>query len=248
MPKTEASVRLFIDAPLAAGAEVAATEAQAHYLLNVMRVGAGKTVALFNGRDGEWHAAVTVPAKRRVNFTLLQQTRAQTQEPDLWLAFAPVKRAEFLVEKASELGVSALLPVFTRHTDVNRVNVTRLRANAVEAAEQCERLSVPTVHEPVSFDAFISAWPHDRRLYFLDETGAGAPIAAVLRDATPAPAGFLTGPEGGFAQSELDALRQLPFATALGLGPRILRAETAALAAVTCWQALLGDWAPHPGS
>lgn len=248
MPKTEASVRLFIDAPLAVGADVAATEAQAHYLLNVMRVGAGKTVALFNGRDGEWHATVTVPVKRRVNFTVTQQTRAQTQEPDLWLAFAPVKRAEFLVEKASELGVSALLPVFTRHTDANRVNVTRLRANAIEAAEQCERLSVPTVHEPVSFDAFMSAWPQDRRLYFLDETGAGAPIAAVLRNATPAPAGFLTGPEGGFAQSELDALRQLPFATALGLGPRILRAETAALAAVTCWQALLGDWAPHPGS
>jgi 16S rRNA (uracil1498-N3)-methyltransferase len=248
MSKSDASVRLFVDAPFAAGAEVAATDAQAHYLLNVMRAGAGKTVALFNGRDGEWHASITVPAKRRVNFTLLQQTRAQSQEPDLWLAFAPVKRAEFLVEKASELGASALLPVFTRHTDVTRVNVVRLRANALEAAEQCERLSVPAVHEPVSFDAFIAAWPHDRRLYFLDETGAGAPIAAVLRHATPAPAGFLTGPEGGFAQSELDALRQLPFATALGLGPRILRAETAALAAVTCWQALLGDWAPHPGS
>ncbi len=243
MAKTEAAVRLCVDAPLAAGADVPASEAQAHYLLNVMRLAAGKTVALFNGRDGEWHATVTVPAKRRVNFTLTQQTRAQTSEPDLWLAFAPVKRLEFLAEKASELGVSALLPVFTRHTDVTRVNVERLRANAIEAAEQCERLSVPTVHEPVSFDAFLAAWPQERRLYFLDETGGGEPIAAVLGKSTPAPAGFLTGPEGGFAQSELDALRQLPFATALGLGPRILRAETAALAAVTCWQALLGDWA-----
>lgn len=248
MAKSEVSARLYTDATLAAGAEIEAADAQAHYLLNVMRAGAGKTVALFNGRDGEWHATVTVPAKRRVNFTVLQQTRTQTAEPNLWLAFAPVKRAEFLVEKAAELGVAALLPVFTRHTDVTRVNVARLRANAVEAAEQCERLSVPAVHEPVSFDGFISAWPQERRLYFLDETGGGAPIAAVLRNATPAPAGFLTGPEGGFAQSELDALRQLPFATALGLGPRILRAETAALAAVTCWQALLGDWAPHPGS
>jgi 16S rRNA (uracil1498-N3)-methyltransferase len=241
-PKTRAAVRLYLDAPLSAGADVPATEAQAHYLLNVMRVSAGKTVALFNGCDGEWHANVNVPAKRRVNFTVTHQTRPQVSSPDVWLAFAPVKRIEFIAEKASELGVAALLPVFTRHTDVSRVNVERLRANAVEAAEQCERLSVPTVHEPVSFDTFITAWPEERRLYFLDETGAGAPIAAVLRDAVPAPAGFLTGPEGGFAQSELDALRQLPFATALGLGPRILRAETAALAALSCWQALLGDW------
>jgi 16S rRNA (uracil1498-N3)-methyltransferase len=242
MPKTEAAVRLYIDAPLSAGADVPASEAQAHYLLNVMRVSAGKTVALFNGRDGEWHATVTVPAKRCVNFTVRQQIRAQAPSPDVWLAFAPVKRIEFLAEKASELGVAALLPVFTRHTDVTRVNVERLRANAIEAAEQCERLSVPAVHEPVSFDAFLGAWPQDRRLYFLDETGGGAPIADVLSKTTSAPAGFLTGPEGGFAQSELDALRQLPFATALGLGPRILRAETAALAAVTCWQAIVGDW------
>lgn len=243
MSKSETAARLYVDAPFTAGAVVPASEAQAHYLLNVMRVAAGRTVALFNGRDGEWHATVAVPAKRRVDFMLVQQTRVQTPAPDLWLAFAPVKRLEFLAEKASELGVAALLPVFTRHTDVTRVNVDRLRANAVEAAEQCERLTVPAVHEPVSFDAFLTAWPDTRRLYFLDETGGGAPIAEVLSKSSPAPAGFLTGPEGGFAQSELDALRQLPFATALDLGPRILRAETAALAAVTCWQALLGDWA-----
>jgi 16S rRNA (uracil1498-N3)-methyltransferase len=242
MPKSEAAVRLYLDVPLSVGAEVPATEAQAHYLLHVMRMSAGKKVALFNGRDGEWLASVIVPAKRRVNFTVLHQIRAQTASPDVWLAFAPVKRIEFLAEKASELGVSGLLPVFTRHTDVTRVNVERLRANAVEAAEQCERLSVPDVHEPVSFDAFLNMWPQDRRLFFLDETGGGAPIADVLRQAAPAPAGFLTGPEGGFAESELDALRQLPFATALGLGPRILRAETAALAAVACWQAIVGDW------
>lgn len=239
-------VRLYVDAPFVVGADVPASEAQAHYLLHVMRVASGASVTLFNGRDGEWQATVGVPAKRRVNFALTQRLRPQSAAPDLWLAFAPVKRLEFLAEKASELGVAALLPVFTRHTDVKRVNVERLRANAVEAAEQCERLSVPIVHEPVSFDAFIAAWPQGRRLYFLDETGGGAPIAAVLHKSTPAPAGFLTGPEGGFAQSELDALRQLPFATALGLGPRILRAETAALAAVSCWQALLGDWASNP--
>jgi len=237
------AIRLYVDNPLEAGGSIEASQAQAHYLLHVMRAAAGATVALFNGRDGEWQAEVAVPAKRRVQFNLTRQSRIQTAEPDLWLAFAPVKRLEFLAEKASELGVAALLPVFTRHTDVNRVNVARLRANATEAAEQCERLTVPNVHEPVSFDAFTAAWPRERRLFFLDETGAGKPLGAELMAQTgPAPAGFLTGPEGGFAQSELDALRQLPFATAVGVGPRILRAETAALAAVACWQALLGDW------
>ena len=247
MAKSAPSVRLFVEAALGAGAGVAASPEQAHYLLNVMRLGAGATVALFNGRDGEWQATVTVPAKRHIAFELARQTRPQAPEPDLWLAFAPVKRVEFLAEKASELGVAALLPVFTQHTSINRVNVARLRANALEAAEQCDRLSVPLIHEPVSFDKFLGAWPPARRLYFLDETGGGAPIATALAAAktgtAPEPAGFLTGPEGGFAQSELDALRQLPFASALGLGPRLLRAETAALAAVACWQAILGDWA-----
>jgi len=238
-----ASIRLFVDADLDVGAAVAASEGQAHYLLHVMRVAAGAAVLLFNGRDGEWQAEVIIEGKRRVAFKATHRTREQTREPDLWVAFAPVKRVEFLAEKAAELGVAELLPVFTRHTDVRRVNTVRLRANVIEAAEQSERLSIPQIHEPVSFDAFLAAWPMERRLYFLDETGAGAPIADVLKASTPEPAGFLTGPEGGFAQSELDALRQLPFATPLGLGPRILRAETAALAAVVCWQALLGDWA-----
>ncbi len=234
------SPRLYVEASLDAGAAVAASEGQAHYLLHVMRAGAGTLVKLFNGRDGEWEATLSLPAKKRVQFDVTRQTRPQTPMPDLWLAFAPVKRIEFLAEKASELGVAELQPVFTRHTDITRVNVERLRANATEAAEQCERLTVPTVHEPVSFERLIAAWPKDRRLYVLDETGGGIPIAAALT--VHEPAGFLTGPEGGFAQSELDALRQLPFVTAVGVGPRILRAETAALAAVACWQALLGDW------
>lgn len=240
-------IRLFVPDPLAAGAEIVLGPEQTHYLVNVMRQAVGADLALFNGRDGEWQATVTVPAKRRVQFNVTQQSRPQIATPDLWLAFAPVKRLEFLAEKASELGVSALLPVFTRHTDVKRVNVERLRANATEAAEQCERLTVPMVHEPVSFDAFIAAWPQDRRLFFLDETGEGTPLAAeLMAQQKPTPAGFLTGPEGGFAQLELDALRQLPFATPVGVGPRILRAETAALAAVACWQALLGDWTSRP--
>ncbi len=235
--------RLYTDTPLAPGAGVDATDEQAHYLLHVMRLTAGSQVLLFNGRDGEWRASVTIPAKRRVHFELAAQTRAQQAEPDLWLAFAPIKRVEVLAEKASELGVSALLPVFTRHTDVTRVNIARLNANAVEAAEQCERLTVPRVHDAVSFDAFLAAWPPSRILYVLDETGGGVPIAHALAACEPgAPCGLIAGPEGGFAQSELDALRQLPFARFVGLGPRILRAETAVLAAVACWQALVGDW------
>ena len=243
MPRFTAAIRLYVDTPLEAGARIDATETQAHYLRNVLRLTAGAAVLLFNGRDGEWRAVITVPTKRSITFEAVHQTRPQSPCPDLWLAFAPIKRLEFLAEKASELGVAALLPVFTHHTDVTRVNLSRLTANAREAAEQCARLTVPVIHEPVSFTAFTATWPTDRRLSFLDETGGGAPSATVLAAERAAmPAGFLTGPEGGFAESELDALRQLPFATAVGLGPRVLRAETAALAAVACWQALLGDW------
>ena len=243
-----ASLRLYVDTPLAAGVVVDASEAQAHYLLNVTRVAVGASVLLFNGRDGEWRAVISVPAKRRVQFTVSEQSRPQKPEPDLWVAFAPVKRMDYIAEKTAELGVAALLPVFTQHTAVTRINVTRLQANATEAAEQCERLTVPTVHEAVSFDKLLATWPTSRKLYYLDETGGGMPIAEALLAARAAdgrikPAGFLTGPEGGFAQSELDALKQLSFAEPIGLGPRILRAETAALAAVACWQALLGDWA-----
>ena len=239
--------RLYIDAALEPGGRVAASDDHAHYLLNVMRRTAGAEVLLFNGRDGEWLATVAVPGKRRVEFDLKRQTRAQEGLVDLWLAFAPVKRIEFLAEKGAELGVSQLRPVFTRHTDVTRVNVGRLKANVIEACEQCERLSVPDVHDPVTLDQLIAAWPKERTLFMLDETGGGKPIADVLGDwkRPPGPAGFLTGPEGGFAQSELDGLRQLPFVTPVGLGPRVLRAETAAIAAVACWQALLGDWAPR---
>ena len=225
---------------------VTASEAQAHYLLHVMRSKLGQPVTLFNGRDGEWRASITLPKKRNVQFDVESRVRAQDRGPDVWLAFAPVKRADFLAEKASELGVAALLPVITDHTDVKRVNIARLQAHAVEAAEQCARLSVPPVHAPESFDQFIAGWPQERPLYFLDESGGGLPIAEVLMGTGPKPCGFLTGPEGGFAQSELDALRQLPFATSVGLGPRLLRAETAAIAALACWQALAGDWAPTP--
>ena len=240
--------RLFVEAPLQPGAVVEASEGQAHYLSHVMRAKAGEPVALFNGRDGEWGAAVAFPSKRRVQLDVGQKLREQTVDPDVWLVFAPVKRIEFLVEKSTELGVAALHPVFTRRTTIARVNLTRLAAHAMEAAEQSDRLSVPAIAEGTPFFDYLGKWPQDRKLYFCDETGGGAPIADVLRNEAKGdanvkmPIAFLTGPEGGFDQSELDALRRLPFATPVGLGPRILRAETAALAALACWQAFCGDW------
>ena len=241
--------RLFVEAPLSAGAAVAASEGQAHYLNHVMRAKAGDAVALFNGRDGEWAAHVAYPSRRLVQLDVRERLREQTADPDVWLVFAPVKRIEFLVEKATELGAAALHAVFTRRTNMARVNTARLKAHCMEAAEQSDRLSVPEVSEARPFMDVMAAWPAGRRLYFLDETGGGAPIAELLlREKTgndanvKTPCAFLTGPEGGFDQSELDALRRLPFATAVGLGPRILRAETAALAALACWQAFCGDW------
>lgn len=238
----QTSIRLFVDAGLVAGVSVELSAAQAHYVLNVMRLKAGDTVSAFNGSDGEWRATVDVPAKRRVTLTPTDALRPQTQDLDLWLVFAPIKRVDMVVEKATELGASELFPVMTRHTDVTRVNLDRLRANAVEAAEQCERLSVPVMHPSCAFDTFLATWPPARTLYFLDETGGGVPIAEALAPYDGTPCGFLVGPAGGFAQSELDALRQLPSARGVDLGPRILRAETAACAALACWQALSGDW------
>ena len=234
--------RLFIDDPLAGSAHIAASDAHAHYLLNVMRAKVGEQVCLFNGADGEWQATLSMPGKKRVDFTVEKLLRPQTPEPDVWMAFAPIKRIEFLGEKATELGASALQPVMTRRTDIARVNTQRLLANAVQAAEQSDRLTVPTVHPSMTFAQLLAVWPTTRRLFFLDETGGGVPAAQAFRECKQKSVGFLTGPEGGFEQSELDALRQLPFATAVGLGPRVLRAETAALAALACWQALAGDW------
>ncbi|MGZ5918813.1 MAG: 16S rRNA (uracil(1498)-N(3))-methyltransferase [Hyphomicrobium sp.] len=233
-------IRLFVEAPLAGGASVALSEAQGHYLTHVMRAGAGAHVLAFNGQDGEWEAEVAIPGKRRVALNMLAQTRVQDAVPDVELVFAPVKRIEFLVEKATELGARALRPVFTRRTTIGRVNLQRLRAHTIEAAEQSDRLSVPDLAEAVPLMEALAQWPAGRRLYFLDETGGGVPIKDAFEGSGPL--SFLTGPEGGFEQTELDALRQLPFAKAVGLGPRVLRAETAALAALACWQALQGDW------
>ncbi|MBP2298171.1 16S rRNA (uracil(1498)-N(3))-methyltransferase [Azospirillum picis] len=238
--------RLYVDSPLADGQSVGLDHERAHFLRHVLRLDRGDSVAVFNGRDGEWRAAIDGFGKGWCSLTVAEQRRGQDTTPDLWLLFAPLKkgRIDFVAEKATEMGVSRLWPVFTRRTDPNRVNLDRLRANAVEAAEQCERLGVPEMGDPLPLDRVLAGWPAERRLYLCAEAGMARPFAEVLRDAPGAsgPAALLVGPEGGFDQSELDELVKLPFVVPVGLGPRILRADTAVVAALACWQSLAGDW------
>ena len=212
----------------------------------MLRLDAGAAVAAFNAADGEWLCRVAEIGKGGARLTVERQLRAAEPEaePDLWLLFAPIKRArlDWLVEKATELGVSALLPVWTARTQVERVNLERLRAHAIEAAEQSERLSVPELRAPERLDRLLAAWPAERRLIVCDESGAGEPIGDAAARLPPGPVALLVGPEGGFDETELDAFGKLSFVTRVGLGPRVLRAETAALAAVAVFQAIAGDW------
>ena len=242
--------RLFVDAALGAGEEVRLVDERVHYLRHVLRLESGAAVDLFNGRDGEWRSSLVAVAKAQATLVVGQQLRPPAAGPDLWLIFAPIKRARIdgVVEKATELGVAALLPVVTQHTAVERVKTERLRTIAVEASEQCERLSVPEVREPVTLGKLLAAWPVARRLLLCAEAGAARPIAEALQSHVndTAPWAVMIGPEGGFARSELDALVKLPFVMPVGLGPRILRADTAALAALACWQAILGDGQQRP--
>lgn len=254
------ATRLFVDEALSAGRALGLDHARAHFLRSVLRLSRGAEVALFNGRDGEWLARIEGLGKGWASLEVVARRRPQHPEPDIWLVFAPIKRArlDFMVEKATELGVSCLQPMFTRHTEVERVRTERLAANAREAAEQCERLSVPAVREPVAFQELLAHWPPERRVLLCAEAGAASPAAEVLagiaagtgaEDSAAGRAGpwaVLTGPEGGFHRSELDALAKLPFVTPVGLGPRVLRADTAALAALSCWQAWLGDGRERP--
>jgi 16S rRNA (uracil1498-N3)-methyltransferase len=250
--------RLYVEAVLAAGQTVGLDHARAHFLRSVLRLAPGACLAVFNGRDGEWLAEIEGLGKGWCSLKLREQRRVAEPEPDLWLVFAPIKRAriDFIAEKATELGCSVLQPVMTRFTAVSRVNEERLAANAREAAEQCERLTVPEVRETLGFGQLLDSWPGNRRLLVCAEWGDARPIAEALQAIRAGSGGdpghpadswaVMTGPEGGFAESELDALRKLPFVTPVGLGPRILRADTAALAAIACWQAVLGDGARRP--
>jgi len=236
-------IRLFVDASLASGSAVELGREQAHYLTNVMRQGEGDKVLLFNGRDGEWAAELTKAGKKSAVLTIRTRTREQDEVPDLQLWFAPVKRGpfDFIVQKATELGVAAIRPVTTRRTNVARVREDRLRATVIEAAEQCGRMTVPEVLLPCTLDEAI-AERADRKIMFCDE-GEGVPPAqdALAKESRGAWA-VLIGPEGGFAPEERAMLRAQDRVVPVSLGPRIMRADTAAVAALTLWQAALGDW------
>ncbi len=237
--------RLFVDASLEPGGAVTLDEGQSHYLLHVLRAKAGDRVLLFNGRDGEWLGEISATSKRGVTVALRTVTAQQTEVPDVWLLFAPVKTtpSDYLVQKATELGARKLQPVFTRRTIVTRINQERLKANAVEAAEQSARLTVPEIGEVVALEKLLNAWPRERRIFFCDEGGDAKPLAQAAREAGEGPCAILTGPEGGFDPEEREALRARSFVTPVTLGPRILRADTAALAALAIWQSVKGDFA-----
>ena len=232
--------RLFVRSPLADGATVDLDAAQANYLGNVMRLGEGAELLVFDGGSGEWLARIAEAAKKRMTLSVERQTRVAETIPDIRLAFAPVKRTQtdWLVEKATELGVARLSPVMTQRTVAERVKLERLQSIAIEAAEQCGRTVLPAIDEPVTLKQLLAERDSDRRLYFADENG-GQPASAAF---APGPAIILTGPEGGFTDQERQAIRAAPNAVAISLGPRILRAETAALAALAAWMSVAGDW------
>ena len=250
--------RIYLDAPLAGGTEVALKREQANYLRNVLRLKSGDALLLFNGRDGEWQAQLAGTGKRTLTAAVGERTREQPRPRDLHFLFAPLKHArlDYLVQKAVEMGASRLQPVITRHTQVARVNLERMRANAIEAAQQCGILSLPEVAEPVAFRTIVGSGDAGRLLVFCDEDAAVKDPVAALAAARPSgqallpaetaraalPLAVLIGPEGGFAEDEREALRQRPNVVRISLGPRILRADTAAVAALALVQAVLGDW------
>src|SRR5882757_6221017 len=236
--------RLFVDAPLAAGETVALERSQSNYLGNVLRLSAGDTILVFNGRDGEWQAAIS-GRKRPDHLELMAQTRRQDRLPDLHYVFAPLKHArlDYMVQKAAEMGASTLQPVLTRFTQVARVNGMRMRANVIEAAEQCGILSIATVAEPAPLQRWLGQRDGARLLIFCDEAAAVAnPVPALQAEAASDGIDVLIGPEGGFAEEERTLLLQQPQTLRLSLGPRILRADTAAVATLALVQAVLGDW------
>lgn len=249
--------RLFVDAPLSDGAALSLPREQAHYLVNVMRREAGSPVRVFNGQDGEWQAVVAEASRKNAVLEVETRLREQSGVPPLTVCFAPVKktRTDFIIEKATELGAAIIQPVITRRTQSERVRTDRLQTLATEAAEQTERLCLPQIGEPVTLERLLADWPAGHRLIFCDEAGDGEgawggpqgraqPLLAMLA-AEPDPSGpwsILIGPEGGFDDAERAHLRSLPFVRPVTLGPRILRADTAAITALTLWQAALGDW------
>jgi 16S rRNA (uracil1498-N3)-methyltransferase len=242
-------IRLFVPDPLDAKAMIPLSTPQAHYLTGVMRQSAGDAVAVFNGRDGEWQAVLAQVSKRDWALTVDSMLRPQAFGPELVAALVKRARLETIVEKAAELGARRVRLVVTRRTNADHTRVERLRAIAAEAAEQTGRLDVPEILAPVTLDALLDGWPTGRRLMFCDEGGEARPVLEALADGGPDGAwAILIGPEGGFAPEERALLRSLPHVTPVTLGPRILRADTAAISALTLWQAAMGDWrSSQPG-
>ena len=247
----DAKIRLFVEQPLGEGQTVPLDRDRAHYLFGVMRLGPGDALRVFNGRDGEWLATIETAGKRDATLRADAQTRPQQDPPDLWLVFAPIKKArtDFIVEKAAEMGAARILPVQTDFTNAERIRRDRLQAHAVEAAEQCGGTYVPEVTELQKLDRLLDDWPRERQLMFCDEALAGGSSALAgglaretAGDGRRAPWTILIGPEGGFSEPERERLATLPFSHPIALGPRILRADTAAVAALTVWQQALGDW------
>ncbi len=234
-------VRLYVEQGLGEGQPITLSQDAAHYLFGVMRLTEGAEVALFNGRDGEWRARVVTASKRKGELSCVAPSAAQSDPPDLWLIFAPIKKArtDFIVEKATELGVARILPVQTDFTNAERIRRDRLQAHAVEAAEQCGGTFVPGVEDLAPLSRLLADWPEGRALFWADEGSAGDGGSVV---GPPGPAAILIGPEGGFSPAERARLAALPFVRRIALGPRILRADTAAVAAITLWQTALGDW------
>jgi 16S rRNA (uracil1498-N3)-methyltransferase len=233
--------RLFVDADLSGGGDVTLPAPASHYLSGVMRRVAGDSVRLFDDRSGEWHGIVVAPHRKATTVRLDARLSPREAVADLWLCAAPLKRGriDWVAEKACELGVARLVPVLTARTVIDKLNLDRLRAHMIEAAEQCGRTALPVLAEPVTLAKLLAAWQPERALIFADETG-GAPLAATLA-ATRAPAAILIGPEGGFTVDERASIRALTAAVPVTLGPRILRADTAAVAALAVWQAVAGD-------
>jgi 16S rRNA (uracil1498-N3)-methyltransferase len=238
----DAKIRLYVEHPLGEGQTVPLDRAQAHYLFGVMRQAVGAQVLLFNGTGGEWLARVTEAGKRGGELACVSQTKPLQMPPDLWLCFAPIKKArtDFIVEKAAEMGAARIVPVQTEFTNSGRIQRDRLQAHAVEAAEQCGGTYVPQVDELIRFDKLLGGWDDNRRIMFCDEALATAAPSSL--DGGTGPWAIFIGPEGGFSERERGRLRAMDAAVSVSLGPRILRADTAAVAALTLWQHTLGDW------
>jgi 16S rRNA (uracil1498-N3)-methyltransferase len=247
MPHAKAKIRLYVPSSYAAGGKLALNQNQSHYTQHVMRCKTGDTVMVFNGRDGVWLAQISALDKKHVVLELLHQIEKQRSSPDLWLAFAPLKnKTDLVVEKATELGVTKIMVVYTRHAVVTSINHEKLHAHAIEAAEQCERHDIAVIEEQKDIATLLACWPSDRLLLYGDESGGGEALKEQFFADSVNKYGVLIGPEGGFSEEEHRMLKHASFAKAFSMGPRILRADTAAVAALACVQSAIGDWQHKP--